>query len=74
MSFNERLVELRNKKKSFLCVGIDPALPRQRKNKTIPKKYLSIEDENKARLNFCLDIIKDVKNYSLAIKPNQQYL
>jgi len=74
MSFRDRFASLRKEKKTVLCVGIDPALPKQRDSNTIPEKYLDVDDENEARLNFCLDIIDVVKDYAVAIKPNQQYI
>lgn len=74
MSFIERFIRLREEKNSVLCVGVDPALPKQRENRTIPKKYVDTYDENEARLNFCLDIIDMVKDSAVAIKPNQQYV
>ena len=74
MSFRDRFKRLRDERGTILCVGIDPALPRQREDKTIPEKYLEINDENEARLNFCLDIIELVKDNAVAIKPNQQYI
>lgn len=75
MSFRDRFVGLRKKKGSVLCVGIDPALPDQRENRTIPKKYVeTYPDENEARLHFCLDIVDVVKDYAVAMKPNQQYV
>jgi orotidine-5'-phosphate decarboxylase len=73
MSFRDRYAHLRKKKSSVLCVGVDPALPRQRRDSTIPEKYL-VKDENEARLNFCHDIIDLVEDYAVAIKPNQQYI
>ncbi|MGQ9530265.1 MAG: orotidine 5'-phosphate decarboxylase [Candidatus Bathycorpusculaceae bacterium] len=74
MSFKDRFAKMRKEKNSILCVGVDPALPRQRKGATIPEKYMKIGDENEVRLNFCLDIIDMVKDYAVAIKPNQQYI
>jgi len=74
MSFRDKFAKLRREKNTFLCVGVDPALPRQRKENTIPQKYVGINDENEARLNFCLDVIDMVKDYAIAIKPNQQYI
>jgi orotidine-5'-phosphate decarboxylase len=75
MSFRDRFADLRKEKGSVLCVGIDPALPNQRENKTIPKKYVeTYPDENEARLHFCLDIVNMVKDYAVAMKPNQQYV
>jgi orotidine 5'-phosphate decarboxylase subfamily 2 len=65
---------LLKEKDSILCVGLDPALPRQRVRDVIPSEYLTTTDENEARLNFCLDIVEQVKEYSIAAKPNQQYV
>ncbi len=59
------------KRKSVLCVGLDPALPTQRENQAIPKDYLNADEP---RLNFCLDIIDRTSDYALAAKPNEQYL
>jgi len=64
----------RREKRSILCVGLDPALPGQRNNNTIPNKYLRDKDENGARLNFCLHIIESVAEYCSAFKPNMQYV
>ncbi len=72
--FIERYLRLSAEKGSILCVGLDPALPRQRSQNTIPKKYLEKADENEARLEFCLDIIDQTKDFCCAYKPNQQYV
>lgn len=61
-------------KRSVLCVGLDAALPSQRKANTIPANYLVEGDENKSRLNFCLSIVEQTEDYCVAFKPNQQYL
>ncbi len=61
-------------KHSYLCVGLDPALPRQRTTQTIAREYLDEADENEARLHFCLDILNMTKDFACAFKPNQQYL
>jgi orotidine 5'-phosphate decarboxylase subfamily 2 len=74
MSFLDQFQRLHEEKDTILCVGLDPALPRQRKQKIIPKKYMDSDDENEARLTFCLDIIDAVQDYSVAMKPNQQYI
>jgi orotidine 5'-phosphate decarboxylase subfamily 2 len=70
----KRYLRLSEEKNSILCVGLDPALPRQRHQNTIPKKYLEKKDENQARLQFCLDIIDQTKDFCCAYKPNQQYI
>lgn len=65
---------LSKEKNTILCVGLDPALPIQRDGNVIPKKYLEGNDENEARLNFCLDIIDKVADYAIAVKLNEQYM
>jgi orotidine 5'-phosphate decarboxylase subfamily 2 len=72
--FIGRYLGFSKEKESILCVGLDPALPRQRSQNTIPKKYLEKKDENEARLEFCLDIIDQTKDFCCAYKPNQQYV
>ena len=74
MSFRDRFVRLKKEKNSVLCIGLDPALPTQRRNNTLPLKYVDVDDENQTRLDFCFDIIEMVKDYAVAIKPNQQYV
>jgi len=74
MSFRDRFIESRKEKGTVLCVGIDPALPRQREVSTIPERYTEVDDENEARLDFSLDIIDMVKDYAVAVKTNQQYI
>jgi orotidine 5'-phosphate decarboxylase subfamily 2 len=72
--FLTRVEQARKEKRSYLCVGLDPALPRQRTSQTIGKRYLDGADENEARLRFCLDILDMTQDYACAFKPNQQYL
>jgi orotidine-5'-phosphate decarboxylase len=72
--FVERYLRLSEEKDSILCVGLDPALPRQRSQNTIPQKYLEKTDESEARLEFCLDIIDRTGDFCCAYKPNQQYV
>jgi orotidine 5'-phosphate decarboxylase subfamily 2 len=73
-SFLQTFSDYSNEKNSVLCVGLDPALPKQRADNVIPAKYLTSADENEARLNFCLDIVEQVNEFSVAAKPNQQYV
>lgn len=72
--FVERYAHFSEEKDSILCVGLDPVLPRQRRQNTIPTKYLEKADENEARLEFCLDIIDQTGDFCCAYKPNQQYI
>ena len=74
-AFVDRYLRFSDEKDSILCVGLDPSLPRQRSLNTIPGKYLEeAADENEARLEFCLDIIDQTRDFCCAYKPNQQYL
>lgn len=72
--FTARLVRLMNEKDSLLCVGLDPALPGQRRSQTIAREYPKRKDENQARLAFCLEMIDKTKDFCSAFKPNQQYI
>ena len=72
--FIERYLRFSEKKDSILCVGLDPALPRQRSQNTIPRKYVKETDEDQARLVFCLDMIDQTGDLCCAYKPNQQYI
>jgi len=68
--FEQRLIE----KDTILCVGLDPALPKQRKKNTIPSKFVKKSEDSEARLSFCLDIIDKTSDFCIAAKPNEQYL
>jgi orotidine-5'-phosphate decarboxylase len=61
-------------KNSVLCLGLDPALPQQRKNDVMPASYEVLDDENETRLNFCLDVLNKTSDFCVAAKPNEQYL
>jgi hypothetical protein len=63
-----------DQKSSILCIGLDPALQKQRNKNTIPSHYVNTLDENEARLSFCLDIIDHTGDFAVAAKPNEQYL
>jgi orotidine-5'-phosphate decarboxylase len=71
--FREKVLECYRRKKSVLCVGLDPALPSQRSTNVLPPRFAN-EDENKSRLNFCLSLIEETSPYCVAFKPNQQYV
>jgi len=73
-TFLNNYQKVREKKNSVLCVGLDPALPQQRKANCIPERYLHGRNLNQARLGFCLDIVQQTKDYACAFKPNQQYI
>ncbi|MEM3004814.1 MAG: orotidine 5'-phosphate decarboxylase / HUMPS family protein, partial [Candidatus Bathyarchaeia archaeon] len=74
LPFLEKVQLTQRERRSLLCVGLDPALPAQRREHTIDRRYLEGADENEARLSFCLEIIEATKDYACAFKPNQQYV
>jgi orotidine-5'-phosphate decarboxylase len=63
--FLTKLESLYEEKESILCVGLDPAIPGQRE-----KNIIASND----RLKFMHTIIEQVAPYSIAVKPNRQYL
>jgi len=70
--FYEKYLEATEEKNSFININLDPALPRQRKDKVIPDKNVSRED-GETLLNFSFDIIEQVSDYCCSVKPNTQY-
>jgi orotidine-5'-phosphate decarboxylase len=74
MSFCQRMMDLYRTKKSILCVGLDSAMPNQRKGATIPREYIVEGDENQSRIRFCLSIVDQTADHCIAFKPNQQYV
>ena len=75
MVYTIKIKELIESKRSILCVGLDPALPKQRSKWVIPEKYVKdFPDENEARLQFCLDIIDQTYEYAVAYKVNAHYV
>jgi orotidine-5'-phosphate decarboxylase len=73
-TFLDKFYRLFKEKNTILCVGLDPALPKQRDDNVIPSNYIEGHDENETRLNFCLDIIDKVADYAIAVKLNEQYM
>jgi len=47
----EKYTEITKDKNSFININLDPALPKQRKNRVIPERFLSKEDAD-THLNF----------------------
>jgi orotidine-5'-phosphate decarboxylase len=70
--FYEKYLNAIKEKGSYININLDPALPKQRNENVIPERYFS-EDDAESLLNFSLDIIEQVSDYSCAIKPNTQY-
>lgn len=70
--FYDKYLKANKEKNSIININLDPALPNQRTNNTIPDKYYS-KDAGETLLNFSLDIIEQVSDYCCCIKPNTQY-
>ena len=70
--FYEKYLKAAKEKSSIININLDPALPKQRTENTIPEKYVTKEDAQ-TLLNFSLDIIEQVSDYCCSIKPNTQY-
>ena len=68
----EKYTQITKDKKSFININLDPALPRQRKDRVIPDRFLSKEDAD-TLFNFSSHIIEQVSDYCCSIKPNTQY-
>lgn len=70
--FYDKYLRISKEKNSIININLDPALPKQRTDNTIPDKYYS-KDIRETLLNFSLDIIEQVSDYCCSIKPNTQY-
>jgi len=70
--FYEEYLRATREKGSFININLDPALPNQRSENTVPDRYVS-KDDAETLLNFSLDIIEQVSDYCCSIKPNTQY-
>jgi orotidine-5'-phosphate decarboxylase len=70
--FYEQYLKATREKGSFININLDPALPKQRNENTVPDKYVTKEDAE-TLLNFSLDLIEQVSDYCCSIKPNTQY-
>lgn len=70
----DKYVKARDEKNSVLCVGLDPAVPGQRPENTIPREYFKGKGEGEGVLEFCLKIIEETSDHACAIKANAQYI
>lgn len=73
-TFLERFKQVLYAKDSILCVGLDAALPDQRKENVIPERYISLYGEEEGRLQFALDTLDKTTEFAVAAKPNDQYM
>jgi len=72
MMLYEKYSKITKDKKSFININLDPALPRQRKGRVVPERFLTKEDAD-SLLNFSSHIIEQVSDYCCSVKPNTQY-
>ncbi|MBU0762744.1 MAG: orotidine 5'-phosphate decarboxylase [Candidatus Altiarchaeota archaeon] len=71
MSFIKQYQRVRKEKDSIICVGLDPALPEQRRSGVIKKQYPG--DEADIILQYCMETVDAVADNCCAIKINTQY-
>jgi orotidine-5'-phosphate decarboxylase len=72
MPFLDEYLKAREEKNSVICLGLDPALPDQRRTDVIKKIYAG--DAGDAILQFCLETIEATAEYCCAVKANTQYI
>ena len=72
MGFLDEYLRVREEKDSILCVGLDPALPDQRRNDVIKKQYPG--DAGDVILQFSMEVVDAVADHCCAVKSNSQYM
>ena len=70
--FYDKYVKAVMEKDSFININLDPALPEQRSEMVIPPRFV-FEDDSETLLNFSLNVIEQVSDYSCSVKLNTQY-
>jgi len=73
-SFQEKVAEGIRSKRSYLSVGLDPALPGQVRKDVVPSRFLRGKDTYKGLLDFCLHVIDEVADSAVAIKITHPYV
>lgn len=71
MNFKQEYQRVSKEKNSILCVGLDPAIPDQRRSQVIKKQYPG--DDGDVVLQFCMEIVDAVADNAAVIKINSQY-
>jgi len=71
--FLKKYLRIREEKNSVLCIGLDPALPKLRKDNVISVDYKA-DTPSETIMNFCLDIIEKTSSSACAFKLNSQYI
>ncbi|MBD3388210.1 MAG: orotidine-5'-phosphate decarboxylase [Candidatus Altiarchaeales archaeon] len=72
MGFIDEYVRARDEKSSVLCVGLDPALPDQRRSDVIKKQYPG--DLGDVLMQFSMEVVDSVQENCCAVKINSQYM
>lgn len=72
--FLEKYSHLSREKDSYLCVGLDPAVPSMRDKFVIPKHLFEGQGLTEGIVRFCIGIIEAVSEYTALIKINAWYL
>jgi orotidine 5'-phosphate decarboxylase subfamily 2 len=71
MRFIDEYVRVKGEKDSILCVGLDPALPDQRRTNVITKNYPG--DVGDVLYQFSMEVVDAVAEHCMAVKTNSQY-
>ena len=71
--FLQKYYELSKEKESFLCVGLDPAIPSMRDRFVVPSYLVERYGVGGGIKHFCLEIVKAVAPYTPMIKLNAWY-
>ncbi|MEK6954383.1 MAG: orotidine 5'-phosphate decarboxylase, partial [Candidatus Micrarchaeota archaeon] len=74
LNFLSKYRDVRGRKKSTLCIGLDPASIFFKETDAIPRKYFEKGSETDGMKRFCLEIIKDTAQYACAYKINSQFV
>ena len=72
--FVEKYYEFSREKKSFLCIGLDPATGAFRDKYVVPQPLIDKYGVAGGIERFCVDFVKAVAPYTPIIKPNAQFL
>jgi len=72
--FLQRYYRLSREKESFLCIGLDPAIPSMRDRFIVPRHLIEKYGHSEGIKHFCLEFIEAVAPYTPMIKLNAWYI
>ena len=72
--FLDKYKEIRGRKNSVLCVGLDPATAEMRDKDVVPSKYFHGKTAEEGLMDYCIDIVKKTSPHTCAYKINTQYV